>query len=134
MTKKSHQQVVIISAQRSDLSQDLNERLNLLLGDCLNDLNLNFKQGIGHYKDERALNYVVIVKNNDEVEALMKYAFENFNQESIFHQDVNGLCQLIYKDGKKDQLGKLRVVTEEETERLENFTILRDKCYTTERA
>ncbi|MHA2182049.1 MAG: hypothetical protein ACXAAH_11570 [Promethearchaeota archaeon] len=126
------EQVLILSAQRNDLSQELNERLHLLLGDFLNDLHLNFKQGIGYYKKQRELNYTVIVKNQDEIETLMKYAFDNFNQDSVFHQDSNGICRILSKNGDTKQVGKLRIANPKEMERLENFTILSNKIYTTE--
>lgn len=133
MTKKTHQQVVIISAQRTDLSQDLNTRLHLLLGDLISDMNVPYNEAKGVYKDVKEDSYVVIVNNNDELETLEKFAFDNFNQESILYQDVTGTARLIFKNGDTVKVGKLQKVNKNDSTTLNNYTELNGEIYTTER-
>jgi hypothetical protein len=125
------QQVVILSGELSSLSSTENTRRTTLLNDMIAELRLPFKSSKGVYKGSAESSFVVIVREQADIDALTGFAFKSFGQESILHQDSNQLARLIYSDGKTETLGKLVQVPKELAETLDNYTVMEDKFYTT---
>jgi hypothetical protein len=125
------EQVVILSAELSKLSSVENDRRTVLLNDMIAELKLPFKSAKGVYKGSAENSFVVIVREQADIDTLTGFAFKAFGQESVLHQDSNQLARLIYSDGKMETLGKLVQVPKELTKTLDNYTIMEDKFYTT---
>ena len=80
--------------------------------------------------------FVAIVKNQAEIDTLKQLAFKptlcgGFGQDNVLHQDANQEAYLIDKSGGQVQLGRLVEVNKKEIERLENYTVLNGRVYTT---
>ncbi len=76
------------------------------------------------------------IKNEAEIDTLKKLAMNpvnhgGFGQDSVIYQDANQEAYLIDKSGGQVQLGRLEEVNKKEIERLENYTILNGRVYTT---
>jgi len=125
------EQVVILSAELSKLSSVENDRRTVLLNDMIAELRLPFKSAKGVYKGSAENSFVVIVREQVDIDTLTGFAFKAFGQESVLHQDSNQLARLIYSDGKTEILGKLVQVPKELAETLDNYTIMEGKFYTT---
>jgi hypothetical protein len=125
------EQVVILSAELSKLSSAENDRRTVLLNDMIAELKLPFKSAKGVYKGSAENSFVVIVREQADIDTLTGFAFKAFGQESVLHQDSNQLARLIYSDGKMETLGKLVQVSKELTASLDNYTVMEGKFYTT---
>lgn len=125
------QQVVILSAELSTNSFEKNRQLTENLACCIDDCSFKAKRAIGVYKGSEETCFVVIVNNEDELQTLKDFAFKNFGQESILHQDANQEAYLIYNNGKTEQLGRLEQVNPKYIETLDSYTVLDDRVYTT---
>jgi hypothetical protein len=124
-------QVVILSAELSTLPEQENARRTVLLNDMIAELRLPFKQATGVYKGSQEKCFVVVVREQADIDTLANFAFKSFSQESVLHQDSNQLARLIFSDGKTEVLGRLTQVSKDLTETLDNYTILGDKVFTT---
>jgi hypothetical protein len=125
-------QVVILSAERLGLSVEENQERTDKLEATLNDINLPFSRTVGVYNngpEEKA--FVVVVNNEADIETLKGFAFTNFNQDSILHQDVNQEASLFYNDGTIERLGRLVQVSHDVAVSKGNYTILNGEYYTT---
>jgi len=129
--KKSHQNVIILSAESNDKTFEGNRQRTLNLKGCLEDLNISHNEALGVRKESQEVSFVCLPKNSAEIEVLKDFAFENFNQESVLYQDVNGLCHLEYEDGTSESIGRFRTANAKEIELLENYTVLNGVVYTT---
>ena len=56
-------QVIILSAELSDLNVEENLKRSINLGACLEDLNLNFSKVQGCYKGTKELSFMVLINN-----------------------------------------------------------------------
>lgn len=125
------QQIVIISAELSTNRPERNRQLTENLACCIDECNFKAKRAMGVYKGDYETCFVVIVNNEDEIQTLKDFAFKNFGQESILHQDANQEAYLLYNDGRTEQLGRLEQVNPKYVETLENYTVLDGRVYTT---
>ena len=125
------QQVVILSAELSSLSLTENDRRTTLLNDMIAELKLPFKPAKGVYKGSAENSFVVVVNDQADIDTLTNFAFKSFAQESVLHQDSNQLARLIYANGTMETLGKLVQVDKETAQKLDNYTVMEDKFYTT---
>lgn len=123
------QQVVILSAERSELNNESNRQRTENLAACISDLAIRAKKAKGVFNGESEDAFVCIVKNQAEVEALKNFAFNNFDQDAILYQDGNQQAYLILKDNTEKHLGKLQKV--DSAEGLKNYTILNNDIYAT---
>lgn len=123
------QQVVILSAELADKRFESNRQRTSNLEACLDDCNMRFKPAKGVYKGRAEDSFVVVLKDNAELETLKDFAFKSFNQESILYQDANGEAYLIYQDGKAEQLGRLEQVSEELARKNDAYTEMDGKFY-----
>jgi hypothetical protein len=123
------QQVVILSAELSTLNKDDNMVRTSRLGNMIQDLGIPFKLAIGSYKGQLENSFVIIVKDNDEIETLKDFAFKNFNQESILHKDANGLASLVFENNQTERLGKLAQVNENSLDKDGSYTFMNGKYY-----
>ena len=125
--------VIILSAERSENRHEKNRQLTENLDACLSDCNFNYSRAIGVYEGNEESSFVVLPKNEDELNTLKNLAFKSFGQESILYQDANGKAYLLFSDNSEKSIGKLRQVNPTLIEKLENYTILNGKVYTTEK-
>lgn len=134
--KKSHQNVIILSAELSTNTFEGNRQRTLNLKSCLEDLNISHSDSLGLYKGFTGVGFVCLPKNLKEVEVLKSLAFNKvgsggFNQKSILEQDVNGLCHLVFEDGTSHSIGKLKPV--KSINGLTSYTKIGKVIYTTEK-
>ncbi len=99
---------------------------------CLQDLNMNFTQAQGLYKGYREKSFVVLPKNDVELQVLKDLAFRNFSQESILFRDRYGQAALVYADDSIELLGPIKQVNPKLIEQLESYTVMNGNVYTTE--
>lgn len=125
-------QAVILSAEQASNRVEKNRQLTENLRNCLIDCNFNFKEAQGVYKNDFEDSFVVIVKNQADIDTLKDFAFKNFNQESILHVDSNQEAYLVYPD-KEERLGILEQVSKEVAESRDSYTVLHGKYYVTNR-
>ena len=125
------EQVVILSGELSNLSSTENDRRTTLLNDMIAELRLPFKKATGVYKGSKENSFVVIVREQADIDTVTGFAFKSFGQESVLHQDSNQLARLIYANGKTEVVGKLEQVSKELAETLDNYTVMEGKFYTT---
>lgn len=126
-------QVVILSAELSSLSSKENVRRSELLNDMLSELKMPFKPSEGVYKGMKESSFVVLVNDGAELETLKNFAFKNFNQESVLHQDANQEAFLVFQDGTIERLGRLEQVSKQEVETLDAYTMMDGKFYATKK-
>lgn len=129
--KKSHQNVIILSAELESKTYESNRQRTLNLKGCLEDLNISHGEAIGLHNGFKSVSFVCLPNNLEEVQALKDFAFKNFSQESILEQDVNGLCHLVFEDDTSHSIGKLKPVFNEEN--LSSYTKIGNVIYTTEK-
>jgi hypothetical protein len=130
------QQVIILSAEKSENTPERNRQLTASLGGMLADLNINAQQAEGSFNGHTQASFVAIVKDEAEIEAVKGLALNpvghgGFGQDAILYQDANQEAYLLDKSGGTIQLGRLEQVNPKEIERLENYTVLNGKVYTT---
>lgn len=125
------QQVVILSAERSELgaAENLN-RTNILRG-CIDDIGLKFSQAIGVYKGKEEMSFVVLINTLDDIENLKSFAFNNFDQESVLYQDANQEAYLLFGDGTEQRLGVLERTNKDDAIIRDAYTILNGEYYVT---
>ena len=121
-------QVVILSAELENYSDNEKLRATDNLEACLNDLNLVYSNANGRYKDVNEKCFVVIVNNQVELDAVKDLGLDSFKQESVLYQDSNGYSHLIYKD-KSEMIGKLDLVSEKQALESQNYVELKGQYY-----
>ena len=124
-------QVVILSAELGNLCPVENSNRTRILRHCIEDCRLSFGEAQGVYKGGSEASFVVIVNNDDEIQALKDFAFKNFGQESVLYQDANQEAYLVFNDNSTKRLGRLQQTTKEVAENLDNYTILNGSYYAT---
>ena len=130
MRQTQFKEVVIISAELTNESGISNVDRSVNLEKCLDDCNLQFNKASGVYKGSSEKSFIVLPRNSAEINVLKEFAFKNFNQESILFQDKSGDTFLIYSDGKKETIGRLKKVSSKLN--LDSYTVLNGEIYTTE--
>ena len=124
-------QVIILSAERiNNTKEENNTRTNNLEQNLL-DCSIKFNKAKGCYKGTTEKAFVCLPKNDIEIEVLKDFAFKSFNQESVMHQDSNGMCYLVTPKSET-KIGKLREVNPKFIEKLDSYFILNKKLYSTE--
>lgn len=123
-------QVVILSAEKSNLDRINNGKRTMLLEQMILDIGLNFEPALGVYKGSEERSFVVVINNNTDLETLKSFAFKNFEQESILYQDSNQEAYLITNGGDVIQLGKLTNVPREVATRQDGYTLMNGQYYT----
>jgi hypothetical protein len=128
-----NQNLIILSAELESATHSGNRQRTETLKGMLEDLNLEFAEAIGYWKGTEEDSFVVRVNDQAEYETVMNFAFKNFHQDAILHQEdgeayvvSNGLYEI-----ECDYAGKLVEVNPKEVEQLENFTIVNNRVYTT---
>jgi hypothetical protein len=126
--RQQYKKVMILSGELSKNSPEKNRQLTANLESDLADLNVVFDKAIGCYKGQTENSFVVLPRDNDEIDAIMHLAFKLYKQESVLMQDNEGICSLYYANGQSEKLGTFRMV--QYTNNLENYTILNGLIYT----
>jgi hypothetical protein len=124
------EQVLILSAERKENHPQINERVTAVLKDMIEDLGINYTEALGCYKGESERSFVCILRNQEELETLKGFAFNNFNQESVLYKDSNGQCYLEYQDGQSEKIGKMVQTNPKAIETLDNYTIVNGYVFT----
>jgi hypothetical protein len=114
--------IVIISAEIANSDRYLNQDRTNRLRNRLLEMGLAFDGVTGVYKGVTENAFLVVTK---DVEAMKKLARE-FSQERILSSDANRMSTLHFIKGEDMSLGKLKQVTKEEAQALDNYTIVRD--------
>jgi hypothetical protein len=129
----SRQELIILSAEKSDNRPERNKQLTENLRGCLDDLNLDYDNATGLFNGIEEASFVVRPKNDDEIELIRSYAFKSFKQDSILQVDKNNEAFLMHSNG----LGKTYqgVFTElnsnEPLDLTNNYTLVNGVYYTT---
>lgn len=124
-------QVVILSAELSTNTFEGNRQRTATLEGILQDLHLPFNKALGVYKGSEETSFVVIVRDETDIEVLRDFAFKNFGQESILVQDANQEAYLLYQDGTTERLGVLEQTTKENALKQDAYTLMNDQYYIT---
>ena len=124
-------QVVILSAENSTNTFEGNRQRTTTLEGMLEDIGLPFERATGVYKGQREASFVVIVRDETDIDILKGFAFNNFNQEAVLLQDSNQEAHLIFRNGSSERLGRLEQVSEEIAMSQDSFTLLNDSYYIT---
>jgi len=125
--------LIILSAELSSATFSGNRQRTETLRGMLEDLNLEFVEAVGYYEGSEEKSFVVFYKDQAEYEAVTDFAFKNFHQDAILHQEDGKsflVSQGLYTRTTKF-VGELVAVNPKETERLENFTIVNNRVFTT---
>ena len=130
------QQVIILSAEKSDNSIERNRQLTENLAQSLQDLNIKASRATGCSNGNKEDSFVAIVNNQAEIDAVTNLAlkpvgFGGFGQDAVLHQDSNQEAYLIDAKGNSVRLGRLEQVNAKEIEVLENYTVLNGRVFTT---
>lgn len=120
------QQVILISAFRTGNTNYENMQATEKLGEALQQLGLNYGQAIGMYRGTREISMVV----QASVELPLIELAERFGQESILVVSKGGVAELVYTDGRREQLpGKFGPVSSETARNLNAYTLVNGKFY-----
>ncbi len=128
MTKKHKEQVIILSGELSTLTQEKNQRRTITLGACLESLDFTFKKVSGCYNGIKEVSFLVIPRNNTEIDILKGLAFTKFGQESVLYQDTTGHCFLEYPNDTSEKIGRFEEITN--ADNIQNYTIINGKAFT----
>jgi hypothetical protein len=136
--------LLILSAEVAGKRDEHNRQRTECLRHCLEDLQLHFCNAEGFYKGVSEESFVVFlpeVNGEDYAEydiihdAVLDFAFKNFDQESVLYQE-DGEAWLIVDDNgtrSSQHIGELFQVNPKEIERLDNYTIVGGRVYTTQK-
>lgn len=124
------QQVVILSAELSELNNSVNQSRTELLNSMLQDIKLPYSESVGYWDGELEYSFVVIVKNKEDIDTLKDFAFKSFGQDAILHQDSNQMAHIINRDGSSMLAGRLEEVPANKVDKLQGYTIMNNKVYT----
>ena len=130
--RQRYEQVVILSAELNTNSFEKNRQLTSNLEACLYDCNLSFKKATGSYKGQSEACFVVVMKQDSDLDILKDFAFKSFCQESILFQDSEGQCSLLFKEGSQESVGKLKQIPNKLIDTVQNYVILNGVAYSTE--
>lgn len=125
------QQAIIISAEHSSQTIQGNKLRTQTLSDCIDDIGLISNLATGVYKGVEETSFVVLIKDQVEIDALKDFAFKTFDQESILYQDANSEAYLFFKDGTTKQLGRMQLVDKTVALQKDNYTLMNGNYYTT---
>jgi len=122
---------IILSAELSDKTFESNRQRTETLKHCLEDCNINFKEGVGVYKGKEEVCFVTVPKNDDEIQSIKEFAFLNFNQEAVLETDANSEAYLVFQNGTEERIGRLTNVPKNEAIVQDNYTILNGEYFIT---
>jgi hypothetical protein len=132
MKQTQFDRLVIISAERQCFTSHENRHRTINLGECQQVLDINYTPSQESYKGSNKQSFVVLPRNDEELQVLKDLAFNNFFQESILFRDYNGQASLIYGDDTIEELGPIKQVSPKLIEQLESYTVMNGNVYTTE--
>jgi len=105
-----YDQVIIVSAEKSDETFESNRQRTINLGACLEDCNMYFSKVLISNEGKETAAFAVIPRNGAEFDTVKAYAFGNFDQHMILEQDTKGHLHRTYIDNTSKIVGKLRQV------------------------
>lgn len=129
MKQTQFREVIILSAELSINDRTTNGFNTHKLINKLRAFMITSNEATGVYKGVSETSLVTLPKNDREIEYIKSVAFSDFNQESILYQDKSGDAYLIFSDGTKESIGKLRKVNS--SLGLENYTVMNNEIYAT---
>jgi hypothetical protein len=129
MRQTQFRRAVILSGEVYGLGELQNEQRTQNLQECLNDLNMDYKRVIGVYKGSVETSFIVLAPDLQHYYTLKDLAFKSFNQESILHQNSQGISCLIYTDNRVEELGQLKQISEEKARSLDSYTMVDNQYY-----
>jgi len=120
-------QVVILSGESISNTFEGDRQATTTLEGVLADLGLPYKSVQGFFNNSLNNSFVVVIKNEEELEALKAIAFGSFKQDAILHQDSNQRATLHLSNGTRKALGTLKQVAS--TDGLDSYTIMGGNIY-----
>lgn len=133
--------LIILSAELAGTSHEANELRTRLLRNMLEDLNLDFIEARGFYKDNDEDSFIVFLPEvngqdyteyDTVIDIVQDFAFKNFDQEAVLYQEEGESWLVVDDNGTRSSqhIGRLVEVNPKEVERLEGFTIVNNRVYT----
>lgn len=113
-------QKLLFSAEYYTNTKQENDRRTVLLSEILQDMNISYKIVKGVYKGIPEKTFVIVPRDNTEVETLKGILFDKFNQHSILEVNKDSSSYLIYKD-KEEYIGRFTNVSS--SKGLEAYTV-----------
>ncbi len=130
MTKKTHQNIIILSAENSHRSAESNKKRTYLLRNMLIENKISHGTAKGIHKGNLENSFVCLPSNQEENQMLKDFAFKNFEQDSVLEQDVTGFCHIESNSGNSNIVGKLKPVTKKQALKKGEYTLLGGQYYT----
>jgi len=124
--------LIILSAELASATHSGNRQRTETLKGMLIDLRLEFTEAVGYWQGKEEVSFVVLLDNQAEYEAVSDFAFKNFHQDAILHQE-DGQAYIVNQglyERSTEQVGTLVAVNPKEVEQLEGFTIVNNRVYT----
>ncbi len=107
---KQLQEFIILSAELSTLSINENRNRTVNLFKCLKELGFNFRPIEGCYKGATEISFMVIVKDEAEIETVKDLGLKSFKQDSILFRDYKGETSLIFNNSDIMSIGRFKQV------------------------
>lgn len=98
---------IYLSVEHPQLDTDSNKMRTSAFAMTLNKLNIKHLRTTGKYKDTSEASF--ILEDTEKNRNIAMQAMEFFKQECILVSDNDGLGTLIYHNGNKKEIGKLKV-------------------------
>lgn len=105
---KQLQEFIILSAELSVSDEWTNHLRSRRLEGMLIDLQLPYKKVGGVYKGVKEVSFMVIVKDEAEIQTVKDLGLVTFEQESVLFRNFKGNAKLIFKDETSVDLGKFK--------------------------
>ena len=112
--------IVLISAERPNITEVGNYKRTLDLRQDLINGDFGFKVVNGHYKGRSEISYAVVCLNNEALEELISLS-DKYGQDCILYRDENDNARLESLTGT-EYLGKMVQATEYTATESDNYT------------
>lgn len=103
---------IILSAELENLHPSENNTRTDRLEYMLNELRLPYKAIEGVYKGVSEASFLVVVKDESEIECVTDLGLKSFGQESILFRDFKGQASLVFNNGITQDIGTFTRTTE----------------------
>lgn len=125
--------LVILSAELKSATFSGNRQRTENLKKCLEETGMVFAEARGYYEGTEEASFVVEINNQAEFEMVRDFGLKSFDQECVLYQK-GGESFLVFNDEGMESMqyvGVLSQVNPKETDRLDNFTIVNNRVFTT---
>jgi hypothetical protein len=123
-SKLQLKEFIILSAELT--TSNHNDARTARLENMLVDLKLSYKRVEGVYKGTSEVSFMVIVKDEAEIQTITDLGLITFAQESVLFRDLHGNAKLVYKDGEEN-IGTFKQV--DDVINLDAYTIVNNNYW-----